>query len=91
MRNRINTGVLSSPAPHLAGELQSNLCKYNVACMYVQSETSFYCLLLLFVMITAGDILQPPPATLLAGGFQSSLLYAICTKIISLLFICALE
>jgi hypothetical protein len=59
--------------------------------MYVQSETSFCCLLLLFVEITAGDILQPPPATLLAGGFQSSLLYAICTKIISLLFICALE
>ena len=30
MRNRINTGVLSSPAPHLAGELQSNLCLYSM-------------------------------------------------------------
>ncbi len=40
-----------------------------IACMYVQSETSFcFLLLLLFVKITAGDILQPPSATPLAGG-----------------------
>jgi hypothetical protein len=30
MRNRSSTGVLSSLAPHLAGELQSNLCLYSM-------------------------------------------------------------
>ena len=65
--------------PTLRGS--SNPACVCIACMYVQSKTSFSFLLLLFVKITTGDILQPPPATPLAGGFQSSLLNAICTKI----------
>jgi len=88
MRNRSSTGVLSSLAPHLAGELQSSLCMYS---MHVCTKQDLILLFVVVCKITSGDILQPPPATPLAGGFQSSLLYAICTKILSLLFICALE
>ncbi len=45
MRNRSSTGVLSSPAPHLAGELQSNLCIYS---MHVCTKRD---LILLFVVV----------------------------------------
>ena len=88
MRNRSSTGVLSSPAPHLAGELQSSLCMYS---MHVCTKQDLILLFVVVCKITSGDILQPPPATPLAGGFQSSLLYTICTEIMSLLFICAHE
>ncbi len=90
MRNRSSTGVLSSPAPHLAGEFQSSLCMNS---MQVCTKRD---LILLFVVVVVvykdhfrGYFLQPPPTTPLAGGFQSSLLFVICTKI--MLFICALE
>ena len=45
MRNRSSTGVLSSPAPHLAGELQSSLCMYS---MHVCTKQD---LILLFVVV----------------------------------------
>ncbi len=45
MRNRSSTGVLSSPAPHLAGELQSSLC---INSMYVCTKRD---LILLFVVV----------------------------------------
>ena len=45
MRNRSSTGVLSSPAPHLAGELQSSLCMYS---MHVCTKRD---LILLFVVV----------------------------------------
>ena len=45
MRNRSSTGVLSSPAPHLAGELQSSLC---INSMRVCTKRD---LILLFVVV----------------------------------------
>ena len=45
MRNRSSTGVLSSPAPHLAGELQSSLCMNS---MHVCTKRD---LILLFVVV----------------------------------------
>jgi hypothetical protein len=45
MTNRSITGVLSSPAPHLAGELQSNLCLYS---MHVCTKRD---LILFFVVV----------------------------------------
>ena len=89
MRNRTVKVYKAPRHPTLRGS--SNPTCVCIVCMYVQSESSFCFLWLLAVKIITGDILQPPPATPLAGGFQSSLRYAICTKILSLLFICALE
>ena len=83
MRNRSSTGVLSSPAPHLAGELQSSLCMYSMHVCTKQDLILLF-LLLLFVKITSGDILQPPPATPLAGGFQS----ACCMPYVQKLCLC---
>ena len=50
MTNRSITGVLSSPAPHLAGELQSSLCMYS---MHVCTKQDL--ILLFFVAVVCQD------------------------------------
>jgi len=90
MRNRSSTGVLSSPAPHLAGELQSSLC---INSMRVCTKRD---LILLFVVVVVckdhfRGYFTAPTSHPSGRGVPISLLYAICTKIMSLLFICALE
>ena len=48
MRNRSSTGVLSSPAPHLAGELQSSLCMNS---MHVCTKRDLILLVVVVVVV----------------------------------------
>ena len=82
MRNRSSTGVLSSPAPHLAGELQSSLC---INSMRVCTKRD---LILLFVVVVVckdhfRGYFTAPTSHPSGRGVPISLLYAICTKIMS--------
>ena len=79
MRNGSSTGVLSSPAPHLAGELQSSLCMYS---MHVCTKQD---LILLFVVVVVckdhyRGYFTAPTSHPSGRGVPISLLYAICTK-----------
>jgi hypothetical protein len=88
MRNRSSTGVLSSPAPYLAWELQSNLCMYS---MHVHTKRD---LILFFVVVIVcknhcrGYFAAP---TSHPSGRGVPIQPAVChmyKKILSLLLIC---
>jgi hypothetical protein len=73
MRNRSSTGVLSSPAPHLAGELQSSLCMYSIHVCTKQVEatphSAFFCCCCLLRSLQ-GIFYSPHQPPLWQGGFN---------------------